>query len=101
MTHPILERISYHAVYDASVLDALEYAKSNGFAGIQLAVELPHLSFESLSEEQIREVEAFAESNGVYITIHAPDEAASLFQHSRFLREGIRNYYRALFEFAA
>jgi sugar phosphate isomerase/epimerase len=100
MTHPILDRVSYHAVYDASMLDALEYAKENGFAGIQLAVELPHLSFESLSAEQVLEAAYFAESNGVYITIHAPDEAASLFEHSRFLRDGIMNYYRALFDFA-
>jgi sugar phosphate isomerase/epimerase len=38
--------------------------------------------------------------NNLYITVHAPDETASLFQPSRFLREGILNYYRALFEFA-
>jgi sugar phosphate isomerase/epimerase len=101
MTHPILGRVSYHAVYDASIVDALEYASKNGFAGIQLAVELPHLSFESFSHEQGEEAASFAEANGVYITIHAPDESVSLFEHSRFLREGIVNYYRALFEFAA
>jgi sugar phosphate isomerase/epimerase len=101
MTHPILDRISYHAVYDASIPDALEYAHENGFAGIQVAVESPHMSFESLSDETIAEIAAYAESNDLYITIHAPDETASLFQPSRFLREGILNYYRALFDFAA
>ena len=101
MTHPILDRISYHAVYDASIPDALEYAHENGFAGIQVAVESPHMSFESLSDETIGQIAAYAESNNLYITLHAPDETASLFQPSKFLREGILNYYRALFDFAA
>lgn len=101
MTHPILDRISYHAVYDDSILDALEYAHENGFAGIQVAVESPHMSFESLSDETIGQISDYAGTNNLYVTIHAPDETASLFQPSRFLREGILNYYRALFEFAA
>jgi hypothetical protein len=53
MPYPILDRVSYHAVYDRSVLDALQYAHANGFAGIQLAVEVPHLSFERLSASEI------------------------------------------------
>jgi sugar phosphate isomerase/epimerase len=101
MTHPVLDHISYHAVYDASIMDALEYARENGFAGIQLAVETPHMSFESLSDRTIADIAAFAVSNNLYLTVHAPDETASLFQPSRFLREGILNYYHALFDFAA
>jgi sugar phosphate isomerase/epimerase len=101
MTHPILNRISYHAVYDASIMDALEYAHENGFSGIQLAVETPHMSFESLSDETIGQIASYAGSNNLYISIHAPDKTASLFQPSKYLREGILNYYHALFEFAA
>jgi sugar phosphate isomerase/epimerase len=101
MTHPILDRVSYHAVYDASVTEALEYARDNGFAGIQLAVESPHLSFEALSSEDIQSICSFVQSQGTLLSIHAPDEAVSLFQHSPILREGIHKYYRALFDFAA
>jgi sugar phosphate isomerase/epimerase len=101
MTHPILDRVSYHVVYDASIMDALEYARDNGFAGIQLAAESPHLAFEMLSGPEINEIAAFVNSEQVFVSIHAPDEAASLFQHSRHLRDGIQNYYRALFDFAA
>jgi sugar phosphate isomerase/epimerase len=101
MTHPILDQISYHAVYDASIIDALVYAHENGFAGIQIAVETPHLSFESLTEDKVTEILSFSTMNNLYLTIHAPDETASLFQTNRYLREGILNYYRALFEFAA
>ena len=101
MTHPIIDRVSYNAVYDASAVEAIDYASKNGFGGIQLAVELPHLSFESLSAEQIAEAASLGEANGVHIAIRAPGESVSLFQHSHFLREGILGYYRALFDFAA
>ena len=49
MWNEISKKISYHAVYDHSILEALYYAKENGFTGIQIAVETPHLSFENLS----------------------------------------------------
>jgi sugar phosphate isomerase/epimerase len=101
VTHPILDHVSFHAVYDASIMDALEFARDSGFAGVQVAVESPHLAFEQLSEAEIAEIAGFVKSQGTFISIHAPDEVASLFQHSRHLRDGIQNYYRALFDFAA
>jgi hypothetical protein len=48
----ILSKVSYHAVYDDSILEALRFAKANGFAGVQVAVETPHLSLDLLSEAQ-------------------------------------------------
>jgi sugar phosphate isomerase/epimerase len=97
----IIDRVSYHAVYDKSILDALKYAHRNGFAGIQLAVEVPHLSFESLSEEELQKITSFVEATGTRISIHAPDEATSLFQYSKFLRQGVKEYFHALFDLAA
>lgn len=95
----ILDLISYHAVYDRSVIDALRYAKQNGFAGIQVADETPHLSFEHLTDDGIAEIAEFASSQGLYITLHAPDDACSLFQCSRYLADGIAKYFQALFSF--
>jgi len=46
----VLNKVSYHAVYDDSILDALRFAKANGLAGVQVAVETPHLSLDLLSE---------------------------------------------------
>lgn len=99
MSHSILDRVSYHAVYDASILDALQYAKHSGFAGIQVADETPHLSFERLSDADIEQIADFVALQGQYITLHAPDDAASLFQCSRYLNAGIMDYYRALLSF--
>jgi len=101
MTHPILDRVSYHAVYDASIMEALEYARDNGFAGVQIAVESPHLSFEAVPPEEIERIASFVEAQQSFVSIHAPDQTVSLFEHSPILRDGIQRYYRALFDFAA
>ena len=101
MTNPILDRVSYHAVYDASIMEALEYARENGFAGIQIAVESPHLSFEAAPSDEVERIASFVEEQKAFISIHAPDQSTSLFQHSPILRDGILKYYRALFDFAA
>jgi sugar phosphate isomerase/epimerase len=101
MTNRILDNVSYHAVYDLSIPDALNYARANGFAGIQLAVEMPHLSFESVSSKEAEKIRSVVESDGTRITIHGPDEVASLFEYSPIFQQGILNYYRALFDFAA
>jgi sugar phosphate isomerase/epimerase len=100
MTTNIQNRVSYHAVYDDSILEALQFAKTNGFAGIQIADETPHLSFERLSAAEVGRIADFIRAEGVYATLHAPDESASLFQCSRHLAAGVSNYYRALFSFA-
>jgi hypothetical protein len=43
-TREILNKVSYHAVYDESIVDPLAFAAGNGFAGIQWAVEAPNLA---------------------------------------------------------
>jgi sugar phosphate isomerase/epimerase len=96
----ILQRVSYHAVYDDSILDALEYAYQSGFAGIQLAIDSPHLSFELLTEKSIKKISSFLENKKLYMTIHAPDNATSLYTHSKYLRKGLFDYWRALLDFA-
>ena len=96
----ILDKLTYHAVYDASVLDGLCFAAANGFAGIQAAVETPHLSFDGLSAARRGEIRRFCVEHGVSVSLHAPDEAASLFTPSRRLADGVFTYFAGLFDFA-
>ncbi|MBN2239797.1 MAG: sugar phosphate isomerase/epimerase [Dehalococcoidales bacterium] len=96
----LFESISYHAVYDRSITEALEYAGENGFAGIQVADETPHLSLERLSAGQVDTIRSKAGELGLYLVLHAADESASLFQADRRLMSGIREYYTALLESA-
>lgn len=101
MSHPILNRVSYHAAYDASASEALQYAHMNGFSGIQLAVESPHLSFDNFSASEIDKIASSIQSSGTYINLHGPDEVASLFLCNQLLWQGVLGYYRSLFDFAA
>ena len=96
----ILDRISYHAVYDDSVLDALRYALDNGFTGVQVDAQSPHLSFERLSDADCREIREFIERHSMRLIVHTPEDNVSLHETSRFLRAGIMGYYKALFAFA-
>jgi sugar phosphate isomerase/epimerase len=96
----ILAKISYHAVYDESIIEALRFALDTGFTGVQAAIETPHLSFVRLRDQEIDEVRSFRGQHGLRLILHAHDETASLWESNRHLREGIRTYYRALIEFA-
>lgn len=96
----ILNRTTYHAVYDESILAALHYAQENDFAGVQVADETLHLSFEHLSERDVTEIRNFLDTNEIRMSLHALDDTTSLFVPSPILREGIHAYYHALFTFA-
>ena len=50
----ILDRVTYHAVYDDSILAALRFALDHGFAGVQVAAELPHLDPTELTDPRPR-----------------------------------------------
>lgn len=100
MNRKILELLSYHVVYDESIADAIEFASRNGFSGIQVAMESPHLSFENLSPEDKAEIRQRREDLGIRITLHGPDNVASLLQSNPQIRKGILSYYSDLFVFA-
>ena len=96
----ISKKISFHAVYDNSILDALYFAKEKGFAGIQVAVEIPHLSFENISDKQCSKIREICEKDNLYLSIHGPDVITSLLTTNDHLKQGIFSYYKELFTFA-
>ncbi|MHB0998792.1 MAG: sugar phosphate isomerase/epimerase family protein [Armatimonadota bacterium] len=98
--YDIFDRISYHAVYDESIISSMEYAGRNGFTGVQVSIESPHLSFERLSSSDIDAIADYSSETGIRILLHAPDDVTSLFVTSSYLQKGILDYYSALFHFA-
>jgi sugar phosphate isomerase/epimerase len=96
----ILDHISYHVVYDSSILDSIEFASKNGFSGVQIAIESPHLSFENINPKEILEIREKSKKLGINITLHGPDDVASLMNINPSIRKGILSYYASLFEFA-
>lgn len=96
----ILDRISYFAVYDDSILSALDYARDHGFTGVQIPVELPHFSFDHISEKEQKDIRACIEDNSLRLILHGHDDAVSLFEANSHLLAGTMSYYQALFSFA-
>jgi sugar phosphate isomerase/epimerase len=95
-----LDKISYFAVYDNSILEALQWAIANGFSGVQVAVESPHLSYERVTELEKKAIRDLVKERNLRLILHAPDNAVSLLQTDSRLRQGLFRYYRALCEFA-
>jgi len=96
----ILGKVTYHAVYDHSIVDALQFAKANGFAGVQVAVETPHLAFAGIDSDERRRIREYVDADGLILSLHGPDDTASLFEANPRLREGIFSYFDELFRFA-
>jgi sugar phosphate isomerase/epimerase len=95
----VLKLLSYHVVYDSSILDSIEFAHKNGFSGVQIAIESPHLSFENISDAEITKIKERSEELGIRITLHGPDNL-SLLCSNVSLCNGIISYYSELFAFA-
>ena len=96
----VLSKVSYHVVYDNSILDALSFASKNGFSGIQIAIELPHLSFETLTGNDINKIKEVSDDLGIRISLHAPDDAPLVHTCSPISR-GVIAYYSKLIDFAS
>ena len=95
----ILDKVSYHAVYEDSIMAALRCAVDSGFAGVQVAVDVPRFSPEYVGETERDAIARFCEANRMRISLHAPDHSISLFVGSRPLIQGIFQYLVGLFEF--
>jgi sugar phosphate isomerase/epimerase len=96
----IENHLSFHAVYERSVFEALEYAKNHGFKGIQLAIETPHFDIDQYNDDECSRIRKYCNQNSIYITLHGPDEITSLFISNSNLRKGIMTYYEQLFKIA-
>jgi sugar phosphate isomerase/epimerase len=96
-----LDRISYFAVYDDSILEALNWAVSSGFSGVQVAIESPHLSYERVTDLEKQMIRDLVKEKNLRLILHAHDYAASLLETNSLLRQGTARYYKALCSFAA
>ncbi len=96
----IASRLTYHAVYEPTIAEALRFAAEDGFAGVQIAVESPHLAPDRLDRAERERIDAIRRELSLRISLHAPDEACSLLQTSPSLRDGSEAYLRELIDFA-
>lgn len=95
----IIKRLSYHVVYDTSILDAIDFASNNGFSGIQIATDALHLSFENKTTKELMDIKNTSQEKNIKISLHAPDSATLVFPYSN-INGGIISYYKDLIRFA-
>ena len=100
MFERIANKLSYFAIYEHSIIDAIQSAVDNGFTGVQLPVELPHFRLDSLTGRDIAAIRSAKDKQNIRLVLHAHDHTASLWEGNRSLRAGIREYYRALLDLA-
>ena len=91
----IFDRMSYHVVYDDTIADALEYASSHGFSGVQIATSVPHLALESMDGEELAKIKKRSTELGIRINLHAPDELTLTHTQHR-VNDAIMSYYSGL-----
>ena len=94
----VLRLVSYHAVYDDSIMDALRFAETTGFAGIQVAAELTRLAPDRLSEAALEEIASFCAETKLTVSVHGPDYSVSMFETSRHFLGAMWDYLSALFD---
>lgn len=85
----VLGRATYHAVYDESVLDALQGARASGFRGVQVATEMPHLAVDRMSAAQLDEIAAYRAENDLILSLAAPTGLATFHASSAELMSGV------------
>ena len=78
---------------------ALRCAVDSGFAGVQVAVDVPHFSPERVGAAERQAIARFRAANRLRISLHAPDHSTSLFVDSGPLIQGVFRYFEGLFEF--
>ena len=95
----ILDRVTYHAVYDDSIASALRYAQAAGMRGVQVAAECPHLSPSRVDAAGRREIAHLVRANGLWLSLHAPDDL-SLYTIEPAMVDGMFRLFQELIDFA-
>ena len=71
----LVSRIGYHAVFDESIEDAIDYAAPNGFTSIHVDLNMPAFFPERFTADHRARIRDVAARTGVTIALHAPELA--------------------------
>jgi sugar phosphate isomerase/epimerase len=85
--------IGYHAVYDESYADALEFAASKGFDCVQFDLNVPHFSLHRLSAGERSRIRDLAARLGLRLSFHAPGDDVSLFTDHPGIRDAVLRHF--------
>jgi len=88
----------YHAVYAKDYFEGIDAAKVNGFDFAQFDLGVPRFFLNELSDDQLREIRAYARDRQVGITFHAPGDNVSLCCDYPLIRKGILGEYKLILD---
>ncbi len=74
-----MSQIEMHAVYGASIIDALTVARKHGFDFVQLDSKVPTFYVDRLSSGDVRSIGEIAAQPGVSLTFHEPGDNVGIF----------------------
>ena len=99
--HRVLDRVTYHAVYDDSIMAALYFASSHALAGVQIPLDLPRFSPYRVTADERKQIKSFCQEHNLRISLHTPDDSVSLFAPPGPVSQGILEYFADVFDLAA
>jgi sugar phosphate isomerase/epimerase len=93
-------RRAYHVIYDASLRDALAYAKEHNWTEIVPDLGVPRFFHTEYSEDDRAELRANSKTLNIEWGFHAPGDDVSFFTAYPPIRESILSYFREIIDFA-
>jgi sugar phosphate isomerase/epimerase len=97
---PFPLRRAYHAVYDESLSEALDYASQSDWNGIVPDLGVPVFSTERYSEKDRKELKQKIQNLSLEVGIHAPGDDVSLYTSYPPIRFAVLEYFKSIIDFA-
>ncbi len=94
------KRFGYHVVYDANILDAIDFASRNGFGYIVPDLMIPRFFPERFSQSQRQHIREAAASRNVSISFHAPSDYLNLGTLYPEVRKAVLSRMKLCLDFA-
>jgi sugar phosphate isomerase/epimerase len=94
------KRFGYHVVYDADILNAIDYASCHGFGYIVPDLMIPRFFPERFDQSERRRIQQAAEAQNVAIAFHAPSDYLNLGTIYPKVRTAVINRMKRCLDFA-
>ena len=96
----VLSRVGFHAVYERSIVEAVDLAVEYGFSSVQIDTLMPTFFPEKYDLSNRGDIRDYAISKGVILKVHAPGEDFSLRTLHRSIQDVIIERQKEVIDFA-
>ena len=96
----VFSKVGFHAVYEKSIREAVDFAFKNGFSSVQIETTMPNFFPEKYDEETRDEIRSYADSRNVVLKVHSPGEGFSLQTLHTSIQQAIIRRQQEIIDFA-